>query len=72
MCRKCNHKFEISIFSVRLSVTNVDEWIAFQRGPTTFYVRAILRKRCNLRPIFNKIMHKKTDSQHLKLKREDW
>jgi len=61
----------MSARSVRLSATNVDEWIAFQRWPTTFYLRAILQKRYNLRATFNKMMHKTTDSQHVKLKRED-
>jgi len=41
-----------------------------QRGPTTFYVRAILQKRDNLRATFNKMMFKTTDPQHLKLIRE--
>jgi len=36
--------------SVKLSVTNVPEWIALiQCGPTIFYLRAISQKRDNLR-----------------------
>jgi len=59
--------FEIPIASVRLSGPMcLSEWL--QRGPATFYLRAILRKRDNSRATSNKIMYKTTDSQHLKLK----
>jgi len=40
-----------------------------QRGPTTFYLRAILQKRDNLRAVSNKMMYKTTDSQHRKMKK---
>ena len=42
-----------------------------QRGPTRFGLRTILTKRDNLRATSNKTMCKTTDSQALKLKRED-
>jgi len=42
-----------------------------QRGPTTFDLQAILQNRDNPRATSNKMMYKTTDSQHLKLKRED-
>jgi len=40
----------------------------YQRGPTSFDRRDILQKRCNSRATSNKMMCKRTDSQHLKLK----
>jgi len=40
-----------------------------QRGPTTFYLRAILQKRDNLRAISNKMMYKTTGSQRRKMKK---
>ena len=42
-----------------------------QRGPTTFYLRAILQRRDNSRATSNKMMYETTDSQDLKLKREN-
>jgi len=39
------------------------------RGPTTFYLRAILQKRDNLRAISNKMMYKTTGSQRRKMKK---
>jgi len=42
-----------------------------QHGPTTFDIRAVLQKHYNSRATSNKMMHKATDSQHLKLERED-
>jgi len=42
-----------------------------QHGPTIFDVRAVLQKHYNSRATSNKMMHNATDSQHLKLERED-
>jgi len=42
-----------------------------QRGQRTFDLRAILRKRDNSRSFSNEMMYKTTDSQHLKLNKEN-
>jgi len=43
-------------------------YVIGQRGPTTFDLRATLRKRNNLRATSNKFVYKTTDSQDLNLK----
>jgi len=40
-----------------------------QRGPTTFYLQAILQRCDNSRATSNKMLYKTTDPQQLKLKK---
>ena len=42
-----------------------------QHGPATSYLRAVLQRRDNTRATSNKMMYETTDSQDLKLKRDN-
>jgi len=72
MCRSWGHygrKLCLCLIPPKGASPNTDG--LSERGPTTFDLPAILQKRYNLRETSNKMIYETTDSQDLKLKKEN-